>query len=490
MNRAPVRMKRTRKYQILAFALLSATIALVSTVFPSAMGSARIVGMAGQVQGDRFLIERVDRGSPAAAAGLRAGDLVTAIDHRPIHLWHDLYRTQLSEYLSQRIGWEGRSVQASLLRDGEPRTVEIAVRPLSPSELASYFGPRLAIIIILISLTVFMLISNPKDTTALFIAICFSAFICWMGVDRPGWPEFLSPLMAAYTPNEFLMRELTITFGMQLVLSALIHVMLIFPRSLLSRRALTRILPAVYLVPSGAMAYFIVRYPDVNFIDRMTEVYVARLWLDSSLLILAAILIIVNSRARQTRIQQEQTRWLTRAVMTFTIVHIALWNLPKILTGMPLVPSYNWMLLFLLLIPTALTASIANHHIFGIRGLIRRRLLFLRTLVQKERAAVGRRDHVIRALTEEIEQLREELRQYAASEGSRDSGPVTTNRLQRLEHDYPAIREAREYYLLGHSPLWEKVFEDAVLAGRGDIPALIVGEPGRERRSSPAPSAP
>ena len=74
-------MKRTRKYQLLALTLLSVTVVLVSTTFLSAMQSARIVGMAGGMQGDGFLIKSVDRGSPAAVAGLRVGDLITALDH-------------------------------------------------------------------------------------------------------------------------------------------------------------------------------------------------------------------------------------------------------------------------------------------------------------------------------------------------------------------------------------------------------------------------
>jgi transcriptional regulator with PAS, ATPase and Fis domain len=136
------------------------------------------------------------------------------------------------------------------------------------------------------------------------------------------------------------------------------------------------------------------------------------------------------------------------------------------------------MLLAVALTPLALTVSIANHHIFGIRGLIRRRLLLLRSMVERERAAVGRRDHVITELVEEIGQIKEELRQYVAAEKSLESEPATTNRLARLEHDYPEIAEARKSSLLGSSPLWETVFENAVLAARGNIPVLIVGESG------------
>ena len=414
----------------------------------------------------------------AAMAGVRVGDQITAIDRRSIPEWFRLYRTHLSEYLSQQLSWEGRAVGISLLGNGGLRYVEMIIRPLRVSEIASYFGVRLAVIMILISLTVFMLTSNPKDRTALFIAICFSAFIFWMGVDRPGWPKFFSSLVEAYTPREFLIRDLMVTFGMQAVVSALVHVVLIFPRSLLPRSVLKRILPIVYLFPAGTMLYSLWHFADANIIDRMTDLYVVRLWLDTALLLVAVVLIVLNARGPQTRIQREQTRWLTRAVIAFTIIHISLWNMPKILTGAPLVPSYNWMLLSLVLVPMALTVSIANHRIFGIRGLVRRRMLLLRTIANRERAAVGRRDDLIKGLTDEIDELREELRQYVEAEGSLEAQPASTDRLAKLEHDYPAIREARSSSLLGRSPLWEKVFENAVLSAKGDIPVLIIGESG------------
>jgi DNA-binding NtrC family response regulator len=79
---------------------------------------------------------------------------------------------------------------------------------------------------------------------------------------------------------------------------------------------------------------------------------------------------------------------------------------------------------------------------------------------------------------EEVGQLREELRQYVAAEESLESEPISANRLEKLENDYPEIREARKSSLLGSSPLWEKVFENAVLGARGEIPVLIVGESG------------
>lgn len=471
-------MKRRRKYRVFALALVGATAVLVLTVFPSAMNSARIIGLTGKMQDERFLVQDVDSGSPAATAGLRRGDLLTAVDGRPIEVWRELARTNLSEYLTWRRSWEDRTVEASVRRGDETFSVGITVRPLDLLELGSYFLPRLAIVIVLIVLTVFLLSSNPKDPTALFIAICFFSFIWWMGFDRPGWPKFLSPLLMQYSPGEFLFREFMVTLGMQVALGALLHVMLVFPRELLPPRIRKPAIGAAYFVPTASMAYFMLPFGTAAVIDRMPDLYNVRIWLDTPLLILAAVLIVLNSRGLRTRIQEEQGRWLTRAVIAFTVLHVSLWNLPKILIGVPLVPSYNWILLFLLLIPVALTVSIANHDLFGIRGLVRRRMRYLNAMARRRQDAVGRRDHMIQHLTEEVEQLRQELEQYMASDEPPGAGAASTERLQRLEDEYPAIRNARHSNLLGRSPLWVKVYEDSVLASRGDTPVLIVGESG------------
>lgn len=472
------RMKRRHKYRLLALAFLGATVFLVSAIFIPAMNSARIVGMSGKQEDGRFLVQEVDRGSPADAAGLRRGDLITAIDGRSISEWWNVAHTRLSDYLLERRSWKDRPIEVVALRENRAFNAWITVRSLQPFELLAYFMARLAVIIVLIALTVFLLSSNPKDSTALVIGVCFFAFAWWMSFDRPNWPEFLSPLLMNYSTTEFLFRELMVTSGMQIALSAIIHVMLIFPRQLFPKRVHRKIIPIVYLLPLSIMALTMYHYTDTGLVDHMSNVYTIRLWLDSFLLVLLITLIFMNSRSVDTRIQKEQGRFLLRTAVIVILLHVLLWNIPKLVTGSPLLPSYNWLLLIMLTVPVALTISIANHRLFGIRGLIRRRIRYLETLSQRRRNALGRRDDMIQSLSEEIEQLREELDAYITLEEPSDDDPGLHNRLARLEEEYPAIRKARHGNLLGISPLWIKVFEDAILASRGDIPVLIAGESG------------
>ncbi len=66
------------------------------------------------------VISRVEPGSPAAEAGLRPGDVVVAVDGRPV---------KSSTDLRNRIGLveRGRTVALTILRDGQERTVEVTV---------------------------------------------------------------------------------------------------------------------------------------------------------------------------------------------------------------------------------------------------------------------------------------------------------------------------------------------------------------------------
>jgi serine protease Do len=69
------------------------------------------------------LVARVFQGSPAAGAGLRPGDVITAVDGKPVDS-----RESFSTYVATAAA--GRPVQVTVLRTGNSRNVEI--RPVDP----------------------------------------------------------------------------------------------------------------------------------------------------------------------------------------------------------------------------------------------------------------------------------------------------------------------------------------------------------------------
>jgi S1-C subfamily serine protease len=69
-------------------------------------------------------VVEVSAASPAAAAGLRAEDLVVAIDDVPVRGVDDLHRLLTAEHI-------GRRTDLTVMRDGGERRVAITPRELS-----------------------------------------------------------------------------------------------------------------------------------------------------------------------------------------------------------------------------------------------------------------------------------------------------------------------------------------------------------------------
>lgn len=69
----------------------------------------------------------IDPDSPAAHAGLRAGDVVVEVDGQPVRTWRDL---ELSTWTSP-----GRSLTVRILRDGSDLSVSLTPRPITRYEL-------------------------------------------------------------------------------------------------------------------------------------------------------------------------------------------------------------------------------------------------------------------------------------------------------------------------------------------------------------------
>jgi S1-C subfamily serine protease len=78
---------------------------------------------------DGTVQEAVEPGSPAAAAGLQQGDIVTAIEGQPIDDEHPL-DALLTQYAP------GQTVELEILRDGSTQTVSVTLgtRPATLSQ--------------------------------------------------------------------------------------------------------------------------------------------------------------------------------------------------------------------------------------------------------------------------------------------------------------------------------------------------------------------
>lgn len=85
------------------------------------------------VQG--VFVENVVNGSPAEAAGLQAGDIITSIDNVPLDANH-----RLADVLGQRK--PGDSVRLTFIRGGSTRTITVTLGSASGNSQAAYLGVR------------------------------------------------------------------------------------------------------------------------------------------------------------------------------------------------------------------------------------------------------------------------------------------------------------------------------------------------------------
>jgi DNA-binding NtrC family response regulator len=311
------------------------------------------------------------------------------------------------------------------------------------------------------------------------MAACFSTAVLWALSDRPLWlwPGVLPPLVFDHLNYSAVGVTVVDLLADTLMVSMLVHITLIFPERtpLLDRHRW--LLWVNYALPLMVLASDVVVHgPGMQAI---LPLYRHRLLLTSAQLVAACALLLWSFRTARSPMQRERTRWVVVATVFVLLWQLSFWNVPLIVTGEPVISRYDWMLLPVVAIPLSLTLAINSHRLFGIRGIIRRRLRVLQRLLEHERSLAVARDRRIQELNGEIGQLRRELDDYTRAEtpsqlAEEDRSPV----LRRLAERYPELLRLREERLVSVSPKWEKVFADSVLAARGQAPVLIVGESG------------
>jgi len=437
-----------------------------------------IIGFGTQVSGESAVVNEVYPSSPAELAGVRAGDPLLAINDRKIEGWLRLHRENRSRYVTERSKWREQPARFEFLRNGVPIQLEITSRPLNGTEVWNYNWARFSLLVFLSILIISIILARSRDASAFLIGVCFSAAILWLASLDPQWPIFMSPLIRGIAFESLIFNAFTEALALQVAMASLLHIALVFPE----RHSLVLRYPwlvtTIYVISLGT-PFLIMMTSQGDNLQRIIAVYEPRLLLNTALLLLITFFMVSTYHHSTNPVQRARTRWIVGAIVVVAFVHILLWNLPILVTGMPLVPSYSWLFGPIALIPLALTMSILNHELLGIRGIIRGRLHLLEAQLERERNMVKNRDVRIHTLSSEISELRNSLDDYRQQE----SGEVTNNDkaasgLTRLEHRYPELAEIRRERLLGASPLWEEVFRQTVLASHDMTPVLIVGESG------------
>jgi DNA-binding NtrC family response regulator len=461
----------------LAVLLAMVIIYLLFMRVPAALNT-YIIGFSTLIDEDSAVVSKVDPGSPAELAGVKAGDHLLAINKRKINDWLELNQENRSHYVAERYKWREQPAEFTFLRENVQLNLEIMSRPLTLTEIWNHNWARFSLLTFLIILIMSIILARSRDASAFLIGVCFCAAILWLASLDPQWPIFMSPLIRGITTGPLMFNAFAEAWSLQIVMACLLHIALVFPERHSLVRRYRWLITAVYVISLGVPFLTLVMGHGDN-LQRIVAVYGPRLWLNTAMLILITLFMVNTYHRSKNPVQRARTRWIVTSIVMLAFVHISLWNLPILITGSPLLPSYSWLFGPIALIPLALTMSILNHELLGIRGIIRGRLHLLEAQLEKERNMVKNRDMRIHTLSSEISELSSSLDDYRKQEsGEARNDNSTTSGLSRLEQRYPELTNIRRERLLGASPLWEDVFRQTVLAAHDMTPVLIVGESG------------
>ena len=465
-----------RKHNIVVSSLLLLVGAYVVLVAVPAITSNQIIGYLGTYSGGKASIVGVFKNSPADAAGLGEEDIVLKLNGLDVGLWYEWYTTDKKKYLEQTARLIQHPGTYTIQLESSTQESTLQPRGLTSIEIIVHYGIRIFLILFVAGLTVFIVLSRTNERSAFLTCLCFCFAVVWFASDQPYWPRFSSPFFRDVSLAQASILDVMEILSLQLVMGTLLHIALLFPREraivekyewfpLLSYPA--ALLPSIFILLTG----------DGGLLDRTNNAFESRVYVNTILLVLITTLMVDSYiRCDQWPVQKERARWIVSAMGVIALVHVLLWNIPILVNGAPLVSSYNWLLLVIVLLPITLTMSITHHELFGIRGMIKSRIRLLETMLDREKRLINTRDASIRGMQQEIQQLKKALDQYDVVEELETT--KSNQGLDKLERQYPELKEIRNDRLIGVSPAWKDVFEQAVLAARGTDPVLIVGESG------------
>lgn len=355
---------RWRTALVLAVVVLAATVSAAATLArataPSSLAGALITPRS------------ADRGGlavdplPGAAGALRTGDLVVAIDGRPVVAWAD--RAVANGPL---VRWSvGDVVPLDVLRGGgrEQVAVRLAVYPVASVLLAS--AGTLAFCVLLFGVGAFVMWRRPRDPAAGALLVTGTGALgstvpFLLGADPLDLATGLWQLHAAAIVGVYL-----------LLWAGAIHFALVFPRPLgvLRRRRILELAPylAVY---GGYLASLAVSAATA----RDTLAWLATWGPLQLVIVLSTFVLTVGIGAWHWRIGDTADRRLLRASLAATIfvtsVNLLVWVIPELLVGRALLP---WSVAGLigLPVPLALGAAILRHRAFDIDVVVRRSMLW------------------------------------------------------------------------------------------------------------------
>ncbi|MCG6921195.1 MAG: PAS domain S-box protein [Acidobacteria bacterium] len=311
-----------------------------------------------------LVASRIDPGGPGSEAGVRAGDILLAVDGQEA-----LSRSDLEATLATRRS--GEQITYSLLRADERRTLDVTVRPLPPGNVAAFYYLSLVGFFSLIVGTVVML-RRPADRVSLhFYSVCVLFFLAYSisysgKLTLPDWTLFWADFLARlFLPVVFL------------------HFCLIFPERRLRAQRLWLVpaiyMPALVLAGAAAMSHALgmsgeetgALWSIVGAIDRIQPLYFAAFFA------MAFAVLVDAYRRTRSLTARRQIKWLVWGTGGGAVPFLAFYALPFALGRDPGMAMELAGYVPLALIPLSLAYAVVKHRLMDVELIVRRALGFV-----------------------------------------------------------------------------------------------------------------
>ncbi len=339
---------------------------LAATVLAVGIGLMQLLGIQGTSRQPfsgmaltSFLVARVEPASPADAAGLAAGDVITAVNGVPTS--HP-YRCQK---IIEMAG-AGQTIQLDLRRDGTAVSTALTLAPL-PSGEALFFLSRYAISVVFLLLGVVVYLRRADRLALLFFLLC-SSFAVLLAAPPP------IDNASLYTAHKGL-----IGVAVHLLPAFFVHFFLLFPEGKRhpSRKAISLVYAPAGLLSVLSTALLVAgNYADPALgrtpgliLNAASSIYFAACFISGAALF---VITYFRNRSSENRRRLRVALWGTLAgVLPIALVTVAL-NLHPTLE----IPGERFVVFSIVLIPASFAYAIARHRLLDIHLLIRRSLVY------------------------------------------------------------------------------------------------------------------
>ena len=303
-------------------------------------------------------------GSPAERAGLRRGDVLEAIDGRPVFARDDIDRAMHAAGPDQQVRY-------SIVREGEPDFIHVSLAPVPSGSLTAYY--------VLAAVGIFSLLvgagvrlRRPENQATLHF---FWLTVAFFGVMALSFAGRLDPLDLVFYWGD--------TISLLLLPPLFVHFALMFPErpdSWVRTDAGRTLLPLVYLpalLLGGARVAVLIRGTGQGEMLSSVITLVERgeiLYLAVSLVAGLALMIRALGRVRSVTARR-QLRWIVWGTAFGAAPFVLGYAIPWALGAQPF-PGAELSAILLGLVPLAFASAIVRYRLMDVEVIIKRGLVY------------------------------------------------------------------------------------------------------------------